>query len=144
MASTSDLHESLARVQTGKSSSDRGFGLVFAVVFTIVALWPLTGDGGVRLWSLAVAGLFCGFALLKPAVLAPLNRLWFRFGMLLQKVVSPLILGLLFFAVFTPLGALMRLTGRDPLHRRWEPDSATYWIDREPPGPDPKTMPKQF
>ena len=74
-----------------KMGSERGFGIVFAIVFLIIALFPLLGDGGVRLWSVAVAAIFGGLAFLAPKVLSPLNKLWFKFGMLLSKIVSPIV-----------------------------------------------------
>ena len=87
-----------------KMGSERGFGIVFAIVFLIIALFPLLGDGGVRLWSVGVAAVFGGLAFLAPKVLTPLNRLWFKFGMLLSRIVSPIVMGILFFVTVTPTG----------------------------------------
>ena len=137
-------HESFARDEEIQGSSDRQFGLVFAVVFALVAGWPLLSGRPVRWWSLALAAVFLGLALTRPAVLAPLNRVWLRFGLLLHAVVSPIVLGLVFFTTVTPIGLALRLLGKDPLRLRFDRAASTYWIDRRPPGPSPDTMPRQF
>ncbi len=136
------LHEDLGRNDAPKPSSDRGFGLVFAAVFAVVALWPILGAEAPRLWALALAAAFLAVALAAPRRLAPLNRLWTRFGLLLSRVMNPLVLGLLFFVVVTPMGLVMRALGKDPLRRRLDRSAASYWIRRDPPGPAP--MSRQF
>lgn len=136
------LHEDLARGERPEGSSDRGFGLTFAAVFAVVGLWPLLDAATPRLWALAGAAGFAGLAFLAPRLLAPLNRLWTRFGLLLARVTNPIVMGLLFFAVVTPMGLAMRALGKDPLRRRFEPEAASYWIERRPPGPAP--MSRQF
>jgi hypothetical protein len=93
---------------------------------------------------LAIAAGFLAVALVRPSLLSPLNRLWFMFGLLLHKIVTPVIMGLIFFLTVTPTGLIMRLSGRDPLRLRRDPEAKTYWIEREPPGPDPETMRNQF
>ena len=102
------------------------------------------GGGQVRIWAIGIAAAFAVVALARPGVLAPLNRLWTRFGLLLHKVVSPLIMGMLFYLTVTPIGLLMRAMGKDPLRLRPDPDAASYWIERDPPGPPPETMKNQF
>jgi predicted membrane metal-binding protein len=144
LAKSAGLHEDYGRTEEIEGSSDRGFGLVFAVVFAIVALWPLYGGGEVRLWAAGVAGVFGVLALVLPKLLAPLNRLWMKLGMLIQRIVSPIILGILFFLTITPIGLFMRLFGKDFLRLRWDPDADSYWIQREPPGPPPESMENQF
>ena len=136
------LHEDLNRDEAPKPSTDRGFGLIFAAVFAVVAGWPLLGGEAPRLWALALSGVFIALALAAPRQLGPLNRLWTRFGLLLSRVMNPLVLGLLFFAVVTPMGLVMRALGKDPLRRRFERGAASYWIERRPPGPAP--MSRQF
>ncbi|MGE4218629.1 MAG: SxtJ family membrane protein [Alphaproteobacteria bacterium] len=144
MGARRDTHEDFSRDETVTGSSDRGFGIVFAVVFTIVGLWPLTGDRDPRWWSVALAAAFLLAALLRPGVLAPLNRLWTRFGLLLHKIVNPLVMGLMFFVVITPMGIVMRMAGKDPMRLRRDGAASTYWIAREPPGPEPQSMKNQF
>jgi hypothetical protein len=95
-------------------------------------------------WALGIAAAFFLAALLMPAVLAPLNRLWFKFGMLLHRVVSPLVMGMLFYVVVTPIGLLMRLFGKRPLNLEFETAETSYWILRQPPGPAPETIKNQF
>jgi len=137
-------HESFDRNEIAQSSSDRAFGIVFAVVFLVIGVLPLAFGGGVRLWSLAVGAMFLATALLRPALLAPLNRLWTRFGLLLHRIVSPIVLGIMFFVVITPMGWLQRAVGRDPLRLRFDREARSYWVDREPPGPPPDSLTNQF
>jgi hypothetical protein len=137
-------HESFDREEDVRGSSERSFGLVFAAVFLVIAALPLAFGGGVRLWSLGVAALFALAALAAPRVLAPLNRVWLKFGLLLHRVVSPIVLGIMFFLVITPIGLLMRALGKDPLRLRFDRGAATYWIAREPPGPPPDSFTDQF
>lgn len=125
-------------------SSDRAFGLVFAVIFGIVALWPWVFGGQVRVWSLLVAAGFGGIALIRPQTLAALNRLWMRFGLLLARVVSPVALGLVYGLTIVPTGLIWRLTGKDTLGLKFDKNAGSYWIRRDPPGPDPKTFRNQF
>ena len=144
MAQNPSFHEDLSRSGDVKVGSERGFGIVFAVVFAIIGLWPLLGDGPVRLWSLGVAAGFLAAAFLVPAALRPLNKLWFKFGLVLHKIVNPLVMGLLFFVTVTPTALIMRALGKDPLNRRFDPNADSYWIPRDPPGPAPETMRNQF
>jgi hypothetical protein len=132
--------------------SDRGFGLVFAVVFALIGVWPALELGWIprldpsalRIWSLAIAGAFLGVAFAAPALLNPLNRLWFAFGLLLGKVMTPVVMGLLYALTVVPTGLIMRLRGRDLLSLRIDRAGKSYWIVREPPGPARGTMSNQF
>jgi hypothetical protein len=137
-------HESFNRDDDVRGSSNRSFGFVFAVVFAIIGLFPLLFGGGVRTWALAVAAVFAAIALAFPAALAPLNRIWLKFGLLLHRVVNPIMLGIMFYAVITPTGLIMRAFGKDPLRLRFEKNADTYWIARTPPGPAPESLRDQF
>ena len=137
-------HENLSREQHVEGSSHRTFGLVFAVLFLLIAAWPLLYGGTLRSWAVVVAVAFGSIAIVRPALLAGLNRLWIRFGVLLGKVVSPMALGVLFYVVITPIGTLMRLAGKDPLRLKFDRGADSYWIPREPPGPPPNSMTNQF
>ena len=95
-----------------KLGSNRGFGIVFFTVFLIISLYPLINDENIRLWSLLVAIIFLILGLINSRILTPLNKLWFRFGLFLGKVVSPIIMGIVFFLVVTPTGLIMRLKKR--------------------------------
>lgn len=138
------LHEDLRRKQEGQGGSDRGFGIVFAIVFALIGLQPLRKHLPVRWWALALAGLFLAVGLLRPIWLHPLNRLWTKLGLLLGRVVSPVVTGIVFFLVVTPIGLIYRLLKKDPLSLASKPESSTYWIARQPPGPQPETMRNQF
>ena len=137
-------HENFSRQEDIKSSSDRSFGLVIATVFLIITLWPLIRGEPARWWALAVAAVFAALALLWTAALAPLNKCWTKLGVLLYRVLSPIVLGLLFYVTVTPIALLMRLLGKDPLRLRRDPDAASYWIDRTPPGPAPEYRKNQL
>lgn len=137
-------HERLSAEEDVKSGSDRAFGITFAVVFTLIALFPLLHGGHIRLWALAGTAIFGGLAFLRPTLLAPLNRLWFRFGMLLHKIVNPLVLGLMFFAIITPVAAITRLFGGKLLSLGYDKSASSYWNRRSPPGPEPETIRNQF
>jgi hypothetical protein len=137
-------HENLQRTEHIEGSSDRSFGLVFAAVFLIVALLPLFSREPPRWWALAVSAAFAVIAFARPSLLAVPNKLWTRLGILLGRIVSPIALGILFYAVFSPFGILMRLFGKDPLRLRRDPAASTYWVNREPPGPLPGTLTNQF
>jgi hypothetical protein len=140
----SATHEAAGTDSEVKAGSDRAFGLVFATVFAVIGLLPLFGDGGVRIWALAVAVLFAALALVAPKLLHPLNILWFRFGLLLHAIISPIVLGMLFFVTVTPTAWIMRVLGKDLLRLRRDDEAPSYWIMREPPGPAPESMKNQF
>jgi len=137
-------HEDLSREQQVEGSSDRSFGLVFAVVFLLIALWPLVNGAAPRWWAAGVGAFFALVSVIRPTLLAGLNRLWIKVGIVLGKVVSPIALGILFYAVLVPIGVAMRLVGKDPLRLKREPSAASYWIPRQPPGPPPDSMTNQF
>lgn len=139
------MHEHIQKhVQEIKGSSDRSFGFVFAIVFLLIGLYPLLGEGGLRLWSLIIAGIFLVLALVTPGILASANRLWMKFGMLLHRIVSPIALGIVFYLAVMPTGLLMRLLGKDPLRLRMDATTDSYWIRRDPPGPAAESLNNQF
>ena len=125
-------------------SSDRSFGFVFAAVFSLYGCWPLVHGQLPRWWALVVAAAFAAVALIQPQILHPLNRVWLLLGRLLHKIVSPVVMGLVFFTVVTPTGWIMRLRGKDVLSLRRRPDLNTYWIKRDPAQPGSETMKNQF
>jgi hypothetical protein len=138
-------HEDVRRAHTVSVGSDRSFGIVFTVFCAIVAgvqLWY--GSTGAAWGWLAAAALFAAFALVYSRALRPLNILWFKFGVLLHRIVSPLVLGIMFYAVFTPIGLWMRLIGKRPLHLAYDASADSYWIERRPPGPPPGSFDRQF
>ncbi|HYC12970.1 MAG TPA: SxtJ family membrane protein [Stellaceae bacterium] len=138
------VHEDLERQEAHEPGSDRAFGLVFAAVAALAALAPLLRGGELRWSAAAVGGIFLVLALAAPVLLHPLNLLWHRLGLLLRRVMEPLVLGAVFYGCLTPLGVVQRLMGRDGLRLRAKPDAATYWIARDQPGPPAETMRNQF
>jgi hypothetical protein len=144
MSTQSSLHEDIRREDKVKVGSDRSFGFVFAVFCALVALvhWWL-GKGTFWGWGIAAAA-FAAFSLFYSRALRPLNLLWFRFGMLLHRVVSPLILGVMFFGVFTPIAWCMRAAGKRPLNLAYDPAAKSYWISRTAPAPQPGSFDRQF
>ena len=137
-------HDSFVTEDDVKIGSERSFGIVFAVVFTIVGLFPLWSSEPVRAWAVVIAGIFFSLAFIAPHTLRPLNRVWFRFGLLLHKIVSPLIMGLIFFTTVMPIGLTMRALGKRPLSLKFDKSAKSYWIFREPPAPAPGSMKRQF
>ena len=123
-----------------KISSNRSFGIVFFIVFLLIALYPLLKSNDLRIWSLIISFIFLGLGLINSKILTPLNRLWFKFGLLLGKFISPLIMGIIFFIVVTPIGIIMRLLNKDLLNLKYN-KKETYWIDKS--GPKSK-MKNQF
>jgi hypothetical protein len=150
--SASRTHEAFARGHDVKMGSERSFGVVFAVVFALIGVWPAVTLGWrprfdpdlLRWWSLAVAAAFLAVALAYPPLLRPLNRLWFRFGLLLSRVMTPIIMGLLFVLTVVPTAIVMRLRGHDLLRLKLDRQAKSYWIMREPPGPARDTMQNQY
>jgi hypothetical protein len=127
-----------------KPGSDRNFGLIMAGATGILGALPLLRGAAPHWWLLAVAVVFSALALVVPRALYPLNRAWFRFGLLLHRVISPIVIGAVFFLCVTPIGLIMRLLGKDVLSLRRRADLPSYWIERDPPGPEPGTMTNQF
>ena len=138
------LHENLARSEEIAGPSNRRFGLTMGAAFIVI--------GGIRAllghvhseWWLGAGFVVALFAIFWPTALTPFNRLWLKLGLVLQKIVNPIVMTLLFGSTIVPIGALMRLRGKDPLRLRLRPDAASYWIEREPPEPALETMKKQF
>ena len=115
-----------------KTSSNKSFGIVFFVVFLLIALYPMTKGNDLRLWSLIISLIFLTLGLINSIILTPLNRLWFKFGIFLGKIISPIILGIIFFLIVTPTGILLRLFGKDVINLKYNNDSS-YWIKKTGP-----------
>ena len=114
-----------------KISSNRSFGLVFFVVFLIVSLWPLTSVGSIRIWSAIISAVFLILGLINSRLLTPLNLLWFKFGMILGAIISPIVMGIVFFLVVTPTGLILRIMRKDLLNKKYDKEKETYWIKRD-------------
>ena len=123
-----------------KISSNRSFGIVFFIVFLLIAFYPLIYSGEIRIWSLIVSLIFLILGLINSRILTPLNKLWFKFGIFLGKIISPIIMGIIFFLVVTPIGLIMRFLGKDVLNLKFNANKS-YWIEKT--GPKSK-MKNQF
>jgi len=123
-----------------KISSNRSFGLVFFIVFLLIAFYPLINQGEIRIWSALISLLFLILGIINSKILTPLNKVWFKFGIFLGKLISPLVMGIIFFLVVTPIAFLMRILKKDLLNLKFNKNSS-YWIEKT----DPKsTMKNQF
>ena len=114
-----------------KISSNRNFGVVFFIFFLIVSIFPLFKDENIRIWAVVVAIIFLILGLLNSSMLSPLNKIWFKFGILLGNFISPIIMGLVFFIVITPTAFLMRAFGKDLLNLK-KNNKKSYWIEKSP------------
>ena len=123
-----------------KIGSNKSFGIVFFIVFLIISIYPMLGGDTLRMWSLSISIIFLILGLLNSKILSPLNKLWFKFGIFLGKIISPIIMGIIFFFVVTPIGYLMRLFKKDVLSLKFN-DNKSYWVEKN--GPKSK-MKNQF
>jgi hypothetical protein len=141
---TNQTHEHYWDDEIARPSSERSFGFVMAAIFAVLALVNAWHVGRVWPWTGAVATFFFVFAWFRPAALRPLNLIWFKFGLLLHRMMTPIVMALVFFGTVFPTGLVMRALGKDPLRLKWQPNANTYWIERRPPGPMPDSMKDQF
>ena len=123
-----------------KIGSNRSFGIVFFIVFLLISLYPLINSQDIRLWSLFISFAFLFLGLINSKILNPLNKLWFKLGMFLGKIISPILMGIIFFLVVTPTGLFMRILGKDLLNLKYN-KKQSYWIEKN--GPKSK-MKNQF
>ena len=123
-----------------KISSNRSFGIVFFIVFILIAFYPLINQGEIRIWSVLISLLFLILGIINSKILTPLNKVWFKFGIFLGKIISPIVMGLIFFLVVTPIAFLMRMLKKDLLNLKFSKNNS-YWIEKT----DPKSsMKNQF
>ena len=134
----------MSRKEKIKGSSDRGFGLVVGGIFLLLGCWPLLHGLSPRWYLVVPAALLIIFGAVAPSLLAPLNRAWMKLGLLLHRVVAPVLMGIVFFGVVLPIGLFMRLRGKDILRLKVDPNARSYWIVRDPPGPAPGDLKNQF
>jgi len=121
-------------------STNRSFGVVFFIVFLVIGIYPILNGDEIRYWSLIISIIFLILGILNSKVLTPLNKIWFRFGIFLGKIISPLVMAIIFFFVVTPIGLIMRFIGKDLLNLKFNNDKS-YWIEKK--GPKSK-MKNQF
>jgi len=115
-----------------KLGSNRSFGIVFFIVFILIAFYPLINQGEVRIWSIVISLFFFILGIANSKILTPLNRIWFKFGLFLGKIISPIIMGIIFFLVVTPIGLIMRLFGKDVINLKFD-SNKSYWIEKTEP-----------
>ena len=115
-----------------KIGSNRSFGIVFFIVFLLIAIYPLVNKGEIRVWSILISLLFLILGIINSKILTPLNKVWFKFGIFLGKIISPIIMGVIFFLVVTPIAFLMRMLKKDLLNLKYNKNS-TYWIEKNEP-----------
>ena len=147
------MHEDYSREEAIEGGTDRGFGLTVGGILLAIGLvriglgWWSTGvaTAGWFEWFLGVVGvLLVAAGLVVPSWLGPLNKAWTKLGLVLFKVVNPVVLGMIFVVTIVPIGLIMRALGKDPLRLKFDPSATSYWIERDPPGPAPETMGQQF
>ena len=120
----------MTQMDSIKLGSNRSFGIVFFIVFLLISLYPMLNDGHLRIWSLIISLIFLTLGLLNSRLLTPLNKIWFKFGLFLGKLISPIIMGIIFFLVVTPIGLLMRMIGKDLLNLKFN-TKKSYWIEKD-------------
>ena len=123
-----------------KIGSNKSFGIVFFIVFLIISFYPLINQENIRVWSLIISLIFLILGLLNSKILNPFNKLWFKFGMILGRIISPIIMSIIFFLVVTPIALIMKLLKKDLLNLKFNKTN-TYWIEKS--GPKSK-MKNQF
>jgi hypothetical protein len=123
-----------------KRTSEKSFGILFFVVMFLIGIWPLLNNNSVRVWALVLSFIFLGIALLKQELLKPLNNLWIKFGDNLGKIISPIVMAIIFFFMITPLSFIIRLFGKDLLKLKISKNNS-YWIKRKK---NVNSMNKQF
>jgi hypothetical protein len=114
-------------------STEKSFGVVFSIVFLLVALYPLINSEGLRIWALSISAIFLLLAYVAPKVLNLPNRLWFKFGILLGSIIAPIVMSLVYFITVLPTGIIMRLLGKDLLKQKLDKNTKSYWIERKEP-----------
>jgi hypothetical protein len=144
MQNNAPIHEKIPEEETAKIGSDRIFGFLVAFIFIIIGVYPLWNDKAVVVWSLVAAGGVACVALILPRLLHPLNIVWCRFGRALHFIMTPLIMGLIFFLVFTPFSLAFRLFGREAMPCKFDPDASSYWVAYSSRGPASESMRDQF
>ena len=138
------FHESIQIQRVARQVSNRSFGLKFSLIFFLCAVWPWLRYGGeIRIWLVYLSFILAIVAIIADKILSPLNVLWFKLGLMMHSVVSPIIIGVLFYGAVTPLAIIMRVFRQDLLDLKWT-GNESYWIKREPPGPKVGSMKKQY
>jgi hypothetical protein len=141
---TNTTHENFSHEESVVLGSDRSFGIVMTAGFALLALINGWHDGRVWPWTAGLASVFLAITIFYPRALNPLNRLWFKFGLLLHRIVNPIMMAFIFFGAVLPTGLAMRALGKDLLRLKYRPEANSYWVERHPAGPTPESMKDQF
>ncbi|MCW9034152.1 MAG: SxtJ family membrane protein [Rhodospirillales bacterium] len=144
MSLNNSSHQVLQAHDTVGIGSNRSFGVVFTVLFMTIGLFPLIDGGNLRIWSLVIAGFFLFLAMVVPQALKPLNAVWLKLGLVLHDIANPIVMWLLFFLIVTPVAFYCRIVGKDILSLKTDTDLDSYWIKRNPAGPEGQSMKRQF
>ena len=134
----------LPEASEGPKNPERSFGLVFTVVFIAIGLYPVIGGSSPHLWALVIAGVLLPVSFVAPILLRPFNWVWMKFGSVLHFIMTPFIMLVIFVLTVIPTALLMKLFGKDPLSRKFEPGKESYWVLRDPAGPEPESLKDQF
>jgi hypothetical protein len=121
----------MAQTSRIKISSNKSFGIVFSVVFLILGLWPLISGNAILIWAILISIVFLILGVMNSKLLSPLNKIWFKFGLVLGSLIAPIFVGIVFFLVVTPIGLFMRVLGKDLLNMKFNKKIKTYWIKRD-------------
>ena len=113
-----------------KLPSNRNFGIVFSIVFLIIAIWPILNQNEIRIWSMMISFIFLILGLINSKFLSPLNKAWFKFGLILGSLIAPIVMGIVFFLVVTPTGLIMKALGKDLLGLKRNKNN-TYWLEKD-------------
>ena len=119
----------MSDIKNNNKPSNKNFGIVFFIVFLLVAFYPLTFNGEIKIWSLLISLIFLLLGIINSKILTPLNKTWYKFGIILGKIVSPIIMGIIFFLVVTPVGLIMKVLKKDILNLKYNNDK-TYWVKK--------------
>ena len=112
-----------------KIASNKSFGIVFSIVFLVIAFWPMLNGNEINYWLLAISIVFLILGLINSKILTPLNKIWFKFGILLGNVVGPIVMGIIFFLIVTPTSIIMKILGKDVLNLK-KNNNNSYWIEK--------------
>ena len=123
-----------------KKENNKSFGILFFIIFLLIALWPLLNSEFIRMWALGIASIFLVLGLINSKILTPVKKSWIKLGEILGKIIAPIVMGLIYFLIITPIGLLMRLVGKDVLNLKFNKNDS-YWIKR---AKNINTMKRQF
>ena len=123
-----------------KKENNKSFGILFFIIFLLIALWPLINSQSIRLWALGIASIFLVLGIINSKILTPVKKSWIKLGEILGKIIAPIVMGFIYFLIITPIGLLMRLVGKDVLNLKFNKNDS-YWIKR---AKNINTMKRQF